>query len=64
MKVSRQEEVVPLRLYGLRRGTVSQLDWNDIDFNQGQWAIPGAKMKSREDFVGRPVAPELLRPIA
>ncbi len=45
---------------GLRRGTVAQLEWGDIDWTAGEWAIPGAKMKSREDFFGRPVAPDLL----
>jgi integrase len=45
---------------GLRRGTVEQLEWRDIDWTAGEWTIPGAKMKSREDFTGRPVAPDLL----
>jgi len=45
---------------GLRRGTVAALDWIDIDFARGEWRIPAAKMKSREDFVGRPIAPDLL----
>ena len=46
---------------GLRRGTVAQLEWKDIDFELGEWRIPAEKMKSRTDFIGRPVAPELLQ---
>ncbi|MBI4585334.1 MAG: tyrosine-type recombinase/integrase [Planctomycetes bacterium] len=53
--------VMTLLQSGLRRGTVSALEWTDIDFDRGEWRIPAGKMKSREDFVGRPVAPELLK---
>ena len=45
---------------GLRRGTVGELEWRDIDFEQGEWNIPARKMKSREDFTGRPILPDLL----
>ena len=45
---------------GLRRGTVSELAWKDIDFEHGEWDIPASKMKSREDFTGRPILSDLL----
>ena len=52
--------VLTLVRSGLRRGTVGKLEWSDIDFSNAEWRIPGAKMKSREDFNGRPVAADLL----
>jgi integrase len=45
---------------GLRRGAVGKLEWTDIDFRRGEWRLPAAKVKAREDFVGRPIAPALL----
>jgi integrase len=52
--------ILCLLMSGLRRGTVAKLEWPEVDFTRGEWRIPGAKMKAREDFVGRPLAPELL----
>lgn len=46
---------------GLRRGTVAAVEWGDIDFDRSEWSIPAGKMKSREDFTGRPIARDLMR---
>ena len=44
---------------GLRRGTVERLAWLDVDFDRQEWTIPAEKVKSREDYVGRPISDEL-----
>ena len=52
--------ILTLDRSGLRRGTVARLEWTDVDFARGEWRIPAAKMKSGEDFTGRPIAADLL----
>jgi integrase len=44
---------------GLRRGTVARLEYSDIDWDNREWKIPAAKMKSKVDFLQRPIAPDL-----
>jgi integrase len=45
---------------GFRGRTVRQLEWDHVDFARREWRIPAKIMKSREDFTGRPIEPELM----
>ena len=36
---------------GARRGCILQMEWNEIDFENKSWIIPGSKMKSKRETV-------------
>lgn len=52
--------VLCLMQTGMRRGTVSQLRWEHIDWERGTWKVPAEIMKSREAFLGRPIPKAIL----